>query len=384
MKMRLNRWLAVVTVLCLCLSLAVGGCSPAADDGGNATAQAPTQNNEQGASTQTDSGTSSSKYEDLEPITVSDYANAPVFTDYIPDGVNLSGTKPDGTKWKIAWCSPDDSDESMAFMLQMHEELQAEYGFELLTFDGQSDPQKQADHVNQAITQGCDAIIFNPVDQSATTIALAKAREAGIVVVNSQNRVSDTEAYDFYVGPNDTLAAQQAASMLMEDFPNGAKIVMIDGFMGSTCQINRTAGFRGVLQSHPEYEIMEEQTAQWSTTEAMNVMESYLAKYPEIDAVFAQFDLAAMAAIQAAQVAGRENEIKFYSVDGIQAALDAIGAGGSFMGTSMQDFKTNSRIQVAAALAALNGDGDKLEKELETPNICIIQENAGNFEAGWG
>ena len=49
----------------------------------------------------------------------------------------------------------------------------------------------------------------------------------------------------------------------------------------------------------------------------------------------------------------------------------------------MQDFDTNSRIQVLAALAALNGDGDKVEKMLYTPNICITEENAKNFTAGW-
>lgn len=86
--------------------------------------------------------------------------------------------------------------------------------------------------------------------------------------------------------------------------------------MDSTCQVNRTAGFRGVLQSHPEYDILEEKAAQWSTVEAMNVMESYLSKYPESDAVFGQFDLTTLAAIQATCSVGRDDDIMFFSVDG--------------------------------------------------------------------
>lgn len=86
--------------------------------------------------------------------------------------------------------------------------------------------------------------------------------------------------------------------------------------MGSTCQVNRTAGFRDVLQSHPEYEILEEKTAQWSTVEAINVMESYLSKYPESDAVFGHFDLATLAAIQATRNVSRDDDIMFFSVDG--------------------------------------------------------------------
>lgn len=34
-----------------------------------------------------------------------------------------------------------------------------------------------------------------------------------------------------------------------------------------------------------------------------------------------------------------------------------------------------------AALAYLNGDGDKVAKETVTPNICIEADNASNFTA---
>lgn len=86
--------------------------------------------------------------------------------------------------------------------------------------------------------------------------------------------------------------------------------------ISSTCQVNRTAGFRGVLQSHPAYEILKEQTAQCPTVEAINVMESYLSNYPESDAVFGQFDLATLAAIQATRNVSRDDDIMFFSVDG--------------------------------------------------------------------
>ena len=372
--MKLRKWIAITTVLAM---LGMAGCTPAAQDGGNAATPdtAPADN---GGAAQ------SSEFADLQPVNVSEFKEAPVLSDYIPDECNLSGTKEDGAKWKIAWCNSDESDESMAYMSTLHRDLEQEYGFELVSFDAQSDPQKQTDHVNNAITQGCDAVIVNPIDPNALSIPMKKAKDAGLVVINSQNRVTDTNAYDCYVGPDDISAGQQAASMLMEMLPDGGKIVMIDGMAGTTCQINRTAGFRGVLQSHPEYEILEEQATPWSTAEAMNIMESYLSKYPEIDAVFSQFDLATLAAIQSTRNVGRDEDIMFFSVDGTQGALDKIAENGCFKGTSMQDFYSNTKIQILAALAILNGDGDKIEKETVTPNICIEADNAGKFEAGWG
>ena len=378
--MKLRRLIAMMMVLAL---FALAGCAPAASDTAVSDTAATTPAASDAAAS-SEAAKTSDTFENLDALNIADFKEAPVISDYIPEDCNLSGTKEDGTKWKIAWCNSDESDESMAYMTQLHKALEAEYGFELICFDAQSDVQKQTDHINNAITQGCDAVIVNPIDAAALSIPMKKAKDAGLVVINSQNRVNDTEAYDHYVGPNDIAAGQQAASMLMEALPEGGKIVMIDGMMGSTCQINRTAGFRGVLQSHPEYEILEEQTANWSTTEAMNVMESYLSKYSEIDAVFGQFDLATLAAIQSTENVGRADKIKFFSVDGTQGALDFIAKGGCFYGTSMQDFYTNTTIQVFAALAHLNGDAAKLEKEIETANICIEADNASNFTAGWG
>ena len=44
-----------------------------------------------------------------------------------------------------------------------------------------------------------------------------------MVVLNVQNTVTDEESYDYYVGPDDTAAAQQAASLLMNALPRWRK-----------------------------------------------------------------------------------------------------------------------------------------------------------------
>jgi len=52
--------------------------------------------------------------------------------------------------------------------------------------------------------------------------------------------------------------------------------------------------------------------------------------------------------------------------------------------TSMQDFKLNTDVQYMAALAHLNGEGDRFDKMCYTYNVIIEQDNAKDFEAGWG
>lgn len=350
--------------------LGMAGCSPAADEGAVASAGGSTEG--------------AGEYESLEPVDVKTYNDIAPIGEYIPEDVNLSGAKEDGTKWKIAWCAHDLADESAAYIDGLTKEYAEKYGFDLVSFDAQADPQKQFEQINNAINQHVDAIIIQPLDETSACIPMKKARDAGIHVVNIQQQASDEESFDVYVGPDDTMAGRLIASMLLDHQPDGGKIVIIEGYPGSTPQINRTKGFMGVIQNYDQYEILEIQASAWSTTESMNIMESYLSKYPEIDAVYSQFDLGTLAAIKAADNAGRADDIEFYSVDGTDGALEEIAKGGAFYGTAFQPFTSNTEIGVMAALALCNGDGDKLEKFIMAPYVCITKDNASNFTAGWG
>ncbi len=379
--MKLKKWIAIAVMAGL---LGTAGCTPAAQDSGTPSASGSGAADGSAAGSSASSAANTEKYPSLEVLDVNEYKTATKASDLFPDDINVSGTKPDGSKWKIAWLCPDMADESNAYQTKLSREVAERYGFELIEFDAQSDPQKQTDHVNQAITQGCDAIAISPVDANALIESMKAARQKGMLVVDCQQPVTDPEAYDVYCGPNDTLAGQQSASALTQLLPDGGKVVVIEGFPGSAAQINRDAGFLGVIQNLSQFEVLEVQSANWSTADAMNIMESYMSKYKEIDAVFGHFDLATLAAIQAAQNVGRADDIIFVSVDGTQGALDEIAKGGCFKMTSMQDFKLNTDVQYMAALAHLNGEGDRFDKMCYTYNVIIEQDNAKDFEAGWG
>lgn len=368
--MKFRKWIAITTAL---MVLGMTGCTPAANN--------PEASNNAGIAA---SANISNDTETLEALNTADFKKTETLEDVFTEDLNLSGTKEDGTPWRIAWSSLNNAQESMAYMTGIMEGLATKYGFELLTLDAQNDPQKQTSDVNSAITQGYDALIIAPIDPSSQNAVMKRAMDAGMLVVCVQLPTSDASCYDMYVGVNDVQAGQMAASYLIETMPKGGNVVVIEGNPGETCQINRKAGFNGVMANHPEFKILEEQGAQaWSTAEAMNIMDSYLAKYPDIDAVYCHWDIGALAAIQAVEAAGREEEMVFLGVDGVQAALDAIKSGGPFKSTALQDFELSSTAQTFATLAYLNGDSDKLGKDIYMDFVCITEENAADFNVGW-
>lgn len=377
--LNLKKWVAIATIISV---FGMAGCTPAAQDGGTPPAGSAAGSNS--ASSSAGAATGADEFPALDVLDLNEYRERADLMSFFSGTPNLNATKADGSKYKIAFSHYDEADESVAYSCRVAKEMAEKYGFEMVIFDAQQDPQKQRDHIAQAVTQKCDAVVVYPLDAISVSGAMKAAKDAGLVVICTGQTVDDTSAYDVYTGPNDTLSGQMAASAMIEIMPDGGKVGIIQGYPGSAPQIHRDEGFLGVIQSHPEYEILDRQTANWSTADAMNVMESYLSRYPDLDAVFCHFDLATLAAIQAAQAAGRADDIIFVSVDGTQGALDAIATGGPFKMTAMQDFKTMVEMQFAAAIAILNGDGDMLEKETYINLVCIEQDNAKNFEAGWG
>lgn len=85
------------------------GCTPAAQEtaASNPSASSPAADEE-------------IQFDDLQPIDIASFKAAPVIT---PAEYNLSGTKKDGSKWKIAWRNSDESDEGQAYMSQLHREM---------------------------------------------------------------------------------------------------------------------------------------------------------------------------------------------------------------------------------------------------------------------
>ena len=129
------------------LSFVLSACTPAAYDSGY-----PTEDTSQ-------------EELSLEAVDVSQFTEIGEVEDYLKD-VNLKATKEDGTPYKLAWLNNDETDEQMAYMTQYMKKYAEEIGIELICFDGQSDPQKQIDQVNQSIIQKCDGIIICPIDSS--------------------------------------------------------------------------------------------------------------------------------------------------------------------------------------------------------------------------
>lgn len=199
-----------------------------------------------------------------------------------------------------------------------------ELGYELVVYDGNYDPATQISQVETMISDGCAGIILNPQDAEACSPCVDKAVEAGIPVVGVNTRVNNDNLTS-YVGSLDVTAGEMEMQKIADLIGGAGKIVIIEGPMGQSAQIERRQGIQNVLDQYPDIEVLAEKTANWSRSEGMTVMENWLQAFDQIDAVVSENDEMGLGAREAVKAAGKD--IPVIGVDGITDALNAVEAG---------------------------------------------------------
>ncbi|NVL43761.1 sugar ABC transporter substrate-binding protein, partial [Pseudomonas syringae pv. actinidiae] len=170
---------------------------------------------------------------------------------------------------------------------------------QITVFDGNYDALTQNNQIETMITQHYDAIIFVPIDTKAGIGTVARAMESDIPVIASNTRVASAKVP--YVGNDDVEGGRLQAQAMVDKLKGKGNVVIIQGPIGQSAQIDREKGEMEVLKKHPDIKIIEMKTANWSRAEALALTEDWLNAHPNggISGIISQNDDMALGALQA-------------------------------------------------------------------------------------
>lgn len=226
----------------------------------------------------------------------------------------------------------------------------------ITVFDGQYDALTQSNQFDTMITQRFDAIIFVPIDAQAGADAVRKAKAANIPVIGSNTRVVGDDLTS-YVGSDDVKAGAMEADAVVKAMGGKGNVVVIEGPIGQSAQIDRGRGNQQVLAANPDVKVLQRRTANWSRAEAQSLMENWLTAYPgQIQGIIGQNDEMALGALQAFKAAGLDpKKMPTAGIDGVSDALLAVKAGD--MVSILQDANAQAQGALDVALRRLAGGG---------------------------
>ncbi|MEZ5769887.1 MAG: substrate-binding domain-containing protein [Paracoccaceae bacterium] len=226
---------------------------------------------------------------------------------------------------------------------------------DVTVFDGRYDALVQQEQFETMITQGFDAIIFVPIDIEAGAAAVQAASDAGIPVFGSNTRVN-SDLLSAYVGSDDVQSGYMEAKYVLDKIGCEGNVVIIEGPIGQSAQIQRLEGNQKALAECPNVNVIEQQTANWSRAEAQTLMENWLTAHPgEIAGVIGQNDEMALGAIEAIKAAGLNvTDFAIAGIDGVTDALLAVKAGD--MASILQDGAAQAQGALDLAIKAVQPD----------------------------
>jgi len=167
---------------------------------------------------------------------------------------------------------------------------------------------KQANDIEDLIQQDIDALIVFPFDASVTSV-VEKAYEAGIFTV-VMDRGTSKPVYDVYLSNDDEGYARTGMEYVAEQLGYKGNVVIIEG-IPTPINTVRVDAIKAVADKYPDLTIIDSQPGDWNVQKALSVMENYLQKYDQIDAVYTADDDMMLGALQAYKESGR-SDIKLF------------------------------------------------------------------------
>ncbi|HOZ45779.1 MAG TPA: sugar ABC transporter substrate-binding protein [Candidatus Hydrogenedentes bacterium] len=190
------------------------------------------------------------------------------------------------------------------------------------------DVNRQVQLVEQMIGQRVDAIVIAPADSKALVPVCKKAMDAGITVVNIDNKFDDAVLQDKgvripFVGPDNRKGARAVAEHLAGRLRPGDNVAIIEGVPSAYNAIQRKLGFEDAMNAAGMV-IATSQSAGWEMAKADKVVSAMITEAPDLKAVLCANDSMALGAVSALRAAGRLGDVMVVGFDNISAVQELL------------------------------------------------------------
>ncbi len=250
---------------------------------------------------------------------------------------------------------------------------------------------QQSSDIEDLLVKKVNAIVVFPFDTSVTSV-VEKAYNQGVYVVVLDRGVSKEGIYDVYITNDDEAYTRKGMEWMAKQMNYKGNLLLITG-IPSPIDTIRTDTIKTVVAKYPNIKLLDVQPGDWNRQKSTTVMENYLQKYKQVDAVYTADDDMMLGAMQAYKESGR-TDIKLWLGGGcLKDVIKGIMDGKSIMAgypVVMADVTYSpSVIATSISYACIGVKGDKLNpytyqvralpRRVILPSELVTKENAKDF-----
>jgi ribose transport system substrate-binding protein len=230
--------------------------------------------------------------------------------------------------------------------------------------------EQQIQLVDNEIKAGAKAIIIAPGDSVRLVPILKKAQDAGIRIVNIDNRLKpEAVAAEGmkpvpFISVDNEKGAYLATRFVADTIHVPTEAGVVEGIRAAdNAQLRKRGAERG-FRSNPNLKLVAEETANWKIDEGYGVTKNMFKAHPKIGVLFCANDMMAIGAVKYLQEAGRTS-VKVIGFDALDEAAKAIRAGQMAVTVNQQPDQ-QGYLGVLTALKLLRGESVPMDIEVAT------------------
>ena len=183
--------------------------------------------------------------------------------------------------------------------------------YELITngMRSETDVSEQVTLIEQMVARGVAAIVIAPADSKAVVPALKRAADAGVLVINIDNRLDPEVLAEAglkapFVGPDNREGARRAGEAVATQLDANAEVAIIEGIVTAFNGQQRALGLEDAATA-AGLRIVARQSGQWEMEKANGIAAAMLSEHPALAAILCANDSMALGAAAAIEASGR-------------------------------------------------------------------------------
>lgn len=237
----------------------------------------------------------------------------------------------------------------------------------------EEDYEAQNRMVADAVAAGAEALVFSAIDYENNASAIDDAARAGVKIVAIDSSVA-SEMVSTYIGTDNYAAGRMAAQAALERVEGELTVGIVNYDISSANGQEREHGAVDLLQESGRAEVAAVINTLAEAGQAKEDTEAMLAEHPEINVLLAFNEPTSVGAAEAVSALGLSESVFLVGFDSNVVTVDGLREG-SVDALVVQNPYAMGYLGVESAYKLLAGQGDSLEKTVDTSTQVVDREN---------
>jgi ribose transport system substrate-binding protein len=232
--------------------------------------------------------------------------------------------------------------------------------------------------IEELIAQSVDAILIAPADSVQLIPVLKKAQDAGIVIINIDNKLDPQVSEKIglvnvpFISVDNEQGAYLSAGYISQHVNTPTQAIILEGITTAKNAQDRKNGALRAFGENKNIQVVASESANWKIDEAYNVSARLFKDHPDVKLVFCANDMMAFGVIQYLQENGK-TDVKVAAYDALAEAMPML-KNGSLQATIDQQAAIQAYTGVQYAIQALKGE--QLPPVTLLAVLLVTKENA--------